>query len=160
MRRRVVGSGAPWEATVGYARAVRVGAQVFVAGTTAVGADGTVVGAGDPYRQTVEAIAIIERALRAAGARLEDVVRTRLFVTDISRFEEYGRAHGERFAGIRPATTMVEVRALIRPEFLVEVEADAVLPPGRCHAGPRTPPRRGRAGPRRGKPLGMRRGGG
>ena len=131
MSRHHVSSGAPWESKFGYSRAVRVGRSLFVAGTTAVGPDGVVVGRGDPYRQTVEALRIIERALREAGGRLEDVVRTRMFVTDISRSEEYGRAHGECFRSARPAATMVEVPRLIHPDMMVEVEVDAVLPPPR-----------------------------
>jgi enamine deaminase RidA (YjgF/YER057c/UK114 family) len=115
-----------------------VGRHVFVAGTTAVGPDGVVVGKGDPYRQTIEALGIIEQALREVGAELDDVVRTRMFVTDISRSADYGRAHGERFGKVRPAATMVEVARLIHPDLLVEVEVDAVLPeqPREGHRGP------------------------
>lgn len=115
-----------WEQFVGYSRAMRVGRHVFVAGTTAM-RNGTVVGPGDAYVQTVRALEIIEEALQQAGARMADVVRTRLFVTDISRWEQIGRAHGEVFGAVRPATTMVEVRALIHPDLLVEVEAEAVI---------------------------------
>lgn len=127
MVRQLVSSGAVWESRYGYSRAVRVGRQVFVAGTISVGPDGAVLGKGDPYRQTVEAFRIVERALQEAGGGLEDVVRTRMFVTDISRSAEYGRAHGEFFRGHRPAATMVEVSKLILPDAMVEVEVDAVL---------------------------------
>ena len=125
--RRCISSGAPWETVVGYSRAVRVGAHISVAGTAPVGEDGRTVAPGDPYAQTRRCIAIIAEALESAGARLEDVVRTRLYVTDISRWQEVGRAHGEAFGAIRPATTMVEVAALIAPDMLVEIEADAIV---------------------------------
>ena len=127
MERRNISSGSQWEPVVGYARAVRVGTQVYVAGTTATGADGSVVGPGDLYAQTKRALAIIEAALAEAGASMRDVVRTRMFVTDISRWEEAGRAHGEVFGEIRPATTMVEVSRLIDAAMLIEIEADAVV---------------------------------
>lgn len=123
-----ISSGSRWEPLVGYSRAVRLGNAVYVAGTTAVGEDGEVVGVGDPYLQTVCILRKIEDALRRAGAGLADVVRTRMFVTDITRWEEIGRAHGEFFGDIRPASTMVEVRRLIDPDLLVEIEADAVIP--------------------------------
>lgn len=126
MRQNISGT-SPWEARVGYSRAVRVGNTVHVAGTTAT-RDGVVVGVGDAYTQTRVALEIIQGALAEAGARLEDVVRTRLFVTDISRWEEIGRAHGEVFGEIRPASTMVQVSALIDPAHLVEIEAEAVIP--------------------------------
>ena len=126
MRERFA-SGAPWEAIVGYSRAVRVGNAVYVSGTTATDARGQVVGVGDAGTQTRQALANLRSALERAGSRLEDVVRTRMFVTDIARWEEIGRAHGEIFGAIRPATSMVEVRKLIDPDMLVEIEADAVI---------------------------------
>jgi enamine deaminase RidA (YjgF/YER057c/UK114 family) len=124
--RRLIGSGAPWEAQVGYSRAVRVGNVVQVAGTTAT-VNGAVVGVNDAYEQTRVALAIIRAALEDAGARLEDVVRTRMFVTDIARWQEVGRAHGEVFGDIRPAATMVQVAALIDPAHLIEIEAEAIV---------------------------------
>ena len=125
-----VSSGAPWESIVGYSRAVRVGNQIEVAGTTAVDEAGNVVAAGDPAEQTRVILRKIEQALNAAGASLADVVRTRIFVTDIRQWEVIGRAHGEFFASIQPAATMVEISALIAPELLVEIEVTALLPPG------------------------------
>lgn len=126
MRQNISGT-SPWEAAVGYSRAVRVGNTVHVAGTTAT-LDGQVVGVGDAYAQTKAALNIIQGALEQAGAGLQDVVRTRIFVTDISRWQEVGRAHGEVFGAIRPAATMVQVSALIDPDHLVEIEAEAVIP--------------------------------
>ena len=118
-------SGAKWESIVGYSRAVRVGDRIYVTGTTATGENSDIVGVGDAYAQTVRCILNIERALKYFDASLEHVVRTRMFVTDISRWEEYGRAHGEYFREIMPATTMVEVSGLIDPHMLIEIEADA-----------------------------------
>jgi enamine deaminase RidA (YjgF/YER057c/UK114 family) len=127
MRRQLYSSGTSWEPVVGYSRAVRVDGRIWVSGTTSTGSDGAIVGKGDPYAQAKQAIANIERALAAAGAVLADVVRTRIFVTDIAHWQDIGRAHGEAFAAIRPATTMVEVSRLIDPDLLVEIEADAVI---------------------------------
>ncbi|GAA2010553.1 RidA family protein [Nakamurella flavida] len=124
--RRAVGSGAPWEAIVGYSRAVRVGPFIAVAGTTASGPDGA-VGGGEVAAQTREVLTRIEAALGQLGASLADVVRTRIFLTDIARWEDVGRVHGEFFGDIRPAATMVEVNALIEPGLLVEIEADAIV---------------------------------
>jgi enamine deaminase RidA (YjgF/YER057c/UK114 family) len=126
-RRLNISSGAKWESIVGYSRAVRVGNIIEVAGTTAVDDQGQVVGVDNPYEQTRFILTKIEKALAEAGASLTDVVRTRMFVTDIAHWEEIGRAHGERFRDVRPAATMVEVAALISPELLVEIEVTAVL---------------------------------
>jgi enamine deaminase RidA (YjgF/YER057c/UK114 family) len=127
-KRQLVSSGAPWEPLVGYSRAVRVGQWVAVAGTTAAAEGGGAVGGDDIGEQTREALKRIKAALEQAGARLDDVVRTRMFVTDISRWEEVGRAHGEIFAAVRPATSMLEISSLIDPALLVEIEADAIVP--------------------------------
>ncbi|MFT4622662.1 MAG: enamine deaminase RidA (YjgF/YER057c/UK114 family) [Myxococcota bacterium] len=127
--RRHVQSGAPWESIAGYSRAVRVGDTIHVAGTTAQGPDGALVGRGDPAAQTRRCLEIIEAALLELDASLSDVVRTRMFVTDISRWEPIARVHGEVFAHIRPVTAMVEVSALVDPEMLVEIEAVAIVTP-------------------------------
>jgi enamine deaminase RidA (YjgF/YER057c/UK114 family) len=127
MERRRVSSGTEWESRVGYSRAVRVGSQIHVSGTTATDDDGDVVGVGDPYEQTKQALSNVEDALAEAGASLSDVIRTRMFVTDIDDWEAIGEAHGEYFGNIRPATSMLEVSGLIDPALLVEIEAVAVV---------------------------------
>ena len=130
MMRRNISSGVPWEKTVGYSRAVRIGNVIEVAGTTAVDETGAVIGLDDPYRQAKYALEKIGRALDEAGAGFGDVIRTRIFVTDITRWEEVGRAHGEVFSEVRPASTLVQVASLVRPDLLVEIEATAVVREG------------------------------
>jgi enamine deaminase RidA (YjgF/YER057c/UK114 family) len=123
--RQRVSSGVKWESIVGYSRAIRVGDRIYVTGTTATNEVGDIVGLGDAYAQTIQAFRNIERALNALGAGLEHIVRTRMFVTDISRWNEYGRAHGEMLRDVMPATSMIEVSRLIDPDMLIEIEADA-----------------------------------
>lgn len=127
MTRQLFATKTEWEPFVGYSRAVRVGDHVFVSGTTATDASGAIVAPGDPYAQTIQVLENLTNALERAGASLGDVVRTRMFVTDISKWQEYGRAHGEYFRDIRPVTSMIEVKALIDPSMMIEIEADALI---------------------------------